>query len=304
MRQVAIYLAAIAAGALVGWVAPAAAPGLGLAVNPVLAALLYVTFLQVPVRDLARSARDGRFLLAVLLVDFVLAPLVVAALFPLLPADPAVRLGVLLVLLCPCVDYVVVFAGLAGADHRRLLAVTPLLLLAQLVLLPLYLLLFLGPGPAGVVSTGPFLRAFGTLVVLPLGLAWATQTWLPRLRRPLGTTMVPLLALTLFAVVGSQVPRVTGDVAAVAGAVPVYVAYLVVLPLVGLAVARWLRLDVPAGRAVMFTGTTRNSLVVLPLALALPDRLALAAAVVVTQTLIEVIGMLACVRLVPRLLPK
>ena len=62
-------------------------------------------------------------------------------------------------------------------------------------------------------------------------------------------------------------------------------------------------LDVPAGRAIVFTGATRNSLVVLPLALALPDRLAVAAAVVVTQTLVEVIGMVTYVRLIPRLLP-
>lgn len=53
----------------------------------------------------------------------------------------------------------------------------------------------------------------------------------------------------------------------------------------------------------MFTGATRNSLVVLPLALALPDALAVAAAVVVTQTLVEVIGMVVYVRAVPRLLP-
>ncbi|MFE2163571.1 hypothetical protein ACFXB3_00575 [Streptomyces sp. NPDC059447] len=39
------------------------------------------------------------------------------------------------------------------------------------------------------------------------------------------------------------------------------------------------------------------------LALALPDELAVAAVVVVTQTLVEVIGMIAYVRLVPRLVP-
>lgn len=40
-----------------------------------------------------------------------IVPLVVAAIFTFLPADQTVRLGVLLVLLCPCVDYVVVFSG-------------------------------------------------------------------------------------------------------------------------------------------------------------------------------------------------
>lgn len=44
-------------------------------------------------------------------------------------------------------------------------------------------------------------------------------------------------------------------------------------------------------RAVVSSGATRNSLVVLPLALALPGALAVAAVVIVTQTLIEVIGM-------------
>ncbi len=53
----------------------------------------------------------------------------------------------------------------------------------------------------------------------------------------------------------------------------------------------------------MFSGVTRNSLVVLPLALALPVGFEAAAVVVVTQTLVEVIGMVVCVRVVPRLLP-
>ena len=54
----------------------------------------------------------------------------------------------------------------------------------------------------------------------------------------------------------------------------------------------------------MFTGATRNSLVVLPLALALGDDYALTAAVIVTQTLVEVLGMVVYVRAVPRLVPS
>ncbi|CAM5573843.1 Putative membrane protein OS=Streptomyces griseus subsp. griseus (strain JCM 4626 / NBRC) OX=455632 GN=SGR_425 PE=3 SV=1 [Streptomyces griseus subsp. griseus] len=84
---------------------------------------------------------------------------------------------------------------------------------------------------------------------------------------------------------------------------PFYVVFLVVMAFAGFAVARLFRLDAPAGRAIVFTGATRNSLVVLPLALALPDALAVAAVVVVAQTLVEVIGMVVYVRAVPRLLP-
>ncbi|MEU3645945.1 arsenic resistance protein [Lentzea sp. NPDC034063] len=298
-HQIAVYLGALAAGGAAGWAAPGAGPLLEHAINPVLAALLYVTFLQVPVAELGRSLRAGRFLGAALVVNFVVVPLVVAAFFAFLPADQAIRLGVLLVLLTPCVDYVIVFSGLAGGDSQRLLAATPLLLIAQMVLLPGYLLLFLGTGL--VVEPGPFVEAFVVLIAIPLALAWLTQAVAGERVGAISTTMVPLMAATLFAVVASQVPKLGDDLGQVVGVVPFYVAFLVVMAFAGVAVARVFRLDVAAGRAIVFTGATRNSLVVLPLALALPDDLA--AVVVVTQTLVEVVGMVIYVRVVPRLLP-
>jgi ACR3 family arsenite transporter len=308
-HQVTVYLGAMAAGALIGWAAPAAGPGLEHAINPVLGALLFVTFLQVPAAELLRSLRDGRFLCAALVVNFVVVPLVVAVMFTFLPADRAVRVGVLMVLLCPCVDYVIVFSGLAGGSNRRLLAATPLMLLVQMLLLPVFLYLFLGSDLGSVVAVGPFLRAFAFLIVIPLALAWSTQAWAAR--RPAGRkvaaaaapTMVPLMAATLLVVVASQVPKIGGHLGDVAAVVPFYVAFLIVMAFAGRAVARLFHLDAPASRAIVFTGATRNSLVVLPLALALPDRLSLAAVVVVTQTLVEVMGMVIYVRTVPRLLP-
>lgn len=308
-HQIAVYLGAMAAGALVGWAAPFAGPGLEHAINPVLGALLFVTFLQVPAAELLRSLRDGRFLSAALVVNFVVVPLVVAAIFVFLPADQAVRIGVLLVLLCPCVDYVIVFSGLAGGSSRRLLAATPLLLVAQMILLPGFLYLFMGSELADIVEVGPFVEAFLVLIVIPLALAWTVQAW--SARRTAGrkvsdaatTTMVPLMAATLLVVVASQIPKLGDSLADVAAVIPFYAAFLIVMAFAGKAIARLFRLDAPASRAVVFTGATRNSLVVLPLALALPDRLAVAAVVVVTQTLVEVLGMVAYVRLAPRLVP-
>lgn len=308
-HQVAGYLAAIGFGTVLGLSAPAAGESLEPAINPVLAALLYATFLQVPVRRLLDAAKDGRFLTAAGLVNFALVPLVVAVMWPLLPAEPAVRLGVLLVLLTPCVDYVIVFSGLAGARSSQLLAATPLLLLAQMALLPGFVLLFLGPGLSEVVEPGPFVRAFLVLIVIPLGLAWATQAWSRRHRdgavvaSAVGSAMVPLMAATLTVVTASQVAGLGAGAFEALRVVPFYVAFLAVMLLLGVVVSRVLRLDVPASRAIVFSGATRNSLVVLPLALALPDALSVAAVVVVAQTLVEVLGMVLYVRLVPRLLP-
>ncbi|MCE7082270.1 bile acid:sodium symporter [Streptomyces sp. ST2-7A] len=309
-RQVPCYVGAIVAGALCGLAAPGVGGALEVLVAPVLGALLYATFLQVPIAELGRSLRAGRFLLAVLVVNFVVVPLVVAAMFPLMPGNPALRLGILLVLLAPCVDYVIVFSRLAGGSADRLLAATPLLLLAQMALLPPLLALFLGPELAEVIEPEPLVRAFLGLILLPLLLAWLTQAAARRFRAGrlvadgTGAAMVPLMAATLLTVVASQVPKLDGRLGEVVPAVPFFVVFLAVMAPAGRAVARGFRLPTAEGRAVVFTGATRNGLVLLPLALALPDeRGALAPVVMVTQTLVEVVGMVVFVRLVPRLLP-
>jgi len=219
---------------------------------------------------------------------------------------------VLLVLLTPCVDYVIVFTGLAGGARDKLLAATPLLMLLQIVLLPGYLWLFAGPGAVALIEVGPFAEAFLLLIVLPLAAAAAVQFGrrgrrTARTARAIETLMqalmVPLMMVTLAVVVGSQIAAVGAQAAALLAVIPLYVAFLAIMVGVGLLAARLVRLDVPASRALVFCGATRNSLVVLPLALALPAPLGLAPLAVVTQTLVELVGMVILVRLVPRLVP-
>ncbi|GAB3560543.1 ACR3 family arsenite efflux pump ArsB [Actinopolyspora lacussalsi] len=306
-HQIPIYLGGLAAGAVVGLALPASAPIWEHAIYPVLGTLLYATFLQVPFTRLTRAFRDGRFLTATLLLNFAVVPLIVAALTAVVTLPRAVLLGVLLVLLTPCIDYVIVFTGLAGGDSHRLLAASPLLMLAQMVALPPLLWLFLGPGLADIVAVGPFLEAFGILIVAPLGLAWATEALAARhrtgevLSSAVGAAMVPLMAATLLVVVASQVPAISHRLGRVVAVVPLYVAFLVIMAGVGYGLAREFRLDAGRSRALIFSGATRNSLVVLPLALALPAGYAITPVVVVTQTLVELLGMVGYVHIIPRL---
>ena len=307
--QIPIYAAALLAGAVVGLVSPATGSVLEAAIYPVLGILLYATFLQVPFSELRSAAASGKFLAAMMVLNFVFVPVVVFVLTRFVAGESAVFLGVLLVLLTPCIDYVIVFSGLGGSDERKVLAATPVLMVAQIITLPVYLWLFMGSEVLTVFSAGPFLEAFLLLIVLPLGLAIGTQ-YLKARRSAVGSVAsrwdsamgylpVPFLALTLLAVVASQIPKLEGAFGQVVGVVPIYVAFLVVMALVGRLTARLFSLEVETGRALIFTGATRNSLVVLPLALALPDAYALTPAIVVTQTLVELVGMLVYIRLVP-----
>ena len=308
-HQIPLYVLAIIAGVAIGLAVPGA-PGLEVAINPVLALLLYATFLGIPFADITRAVRDGRFMAAVVVLNFVLVPVIAYGLSRFVADEPALLFGVLLVLLTPCIDYVIVFSGLAGAASERLLAASPLLMLAQLLLLPLYLLLFIGPEGLGVVEVGPFAEAFVVLIVLPLTAAAATQALArrhhaaARLQAGLQALMVPLMMTTLAVVVASQAQLASGAADQLLRVVPIFAGFLVVMAVVGALTGRAFGLDVPSRRALIFSGATRNGLVILPLALALPASLSLAPAIAVTQTLVELIGMVIYVRLVPALVPQ
>lgn len=303
--EIPIYVAALALGAGIGVLGPSAGSVLEAAIYPVLGVLLYATFLQIPFSELRGALSGGRFLAATLVLNFLLVPLVVFGLSRFVSGEPAVLLGLLLVLLTPCIDYVVVFSGRGGGDSRMVLAATPILMLAQMLALPLYLWLFMGMEVLAVMSAGPFLEAFFLLIALPLALAGATQYLRPRNSvarkwdEAMGYLPMPFMALTLLVVVASQIPKLEGVFGQVAGVVPLYVAFLVVIPFIGRPLARLFGLGTLAGRALIFTGATRNSLVILPLALALPASFAITPAIVVTQTLVELAGMLVYMKAIP-----
>ena len=300
-RQVALYFTAVVLAAVVAWAWPDSEV-LAPAIEPLLGCMLFLTFLQVPLTELRQAVSQPRFLGALLVANFVAVPVFVAALLPWMPHDPLLRAGVLLVLLAPCIDYVVTFAHLGRADARSLLAATPVLLALQMVLLPLYLRLFLGESAAGLVHWRPFVHAFVWLIAVPLLLAAVFQAWGPRsatgarVMATLSVLPVPATAAVLFVVVAALLPqlgRAPGAVWQVAG---LYGVFAVVSPCIGWGVGRAWRLPATQGRAVAFSTATRNALVVLPLGMAIPGAVPWVPAVIVTQTLVELLSELVYVQ--------
>lgn len=305
-HQVQIYFGAVVLGALAA-LSISGTTGLEIGINPTLAFMLFVTFLQVPLAELRVALARFRFLGVLLLTNFVIIPVLVGVLVQFLPPDPMVRLGVLLVLLAPCIDYVVTFSHLGRADARLLLAATPALLIVQMLLLPVFLSVFLGPEAGSLIKAGPFVHAFVWLIAIPLVLAILVQFWAgrsvagARASSVLGLLPVPATAVVLFIVVAAVVPQIGSALDATVRVVPIYVTYAVVAPLAGWGMSKLFRLDAPAGRAVAFSAATRNSLVVLPLAFAVPGAVPILPAIIVTQTLIELLSQLAYIRIAPKI---
>ncbi len=253
-NQIWVYALSIIFGVYIGLTYLSFAGGLELLISPALAILLYSMFTLVPFFKLREAFSNKKFNAALLVINFIVAPIFVWLLSLTLPNNPALLLGVYLVLLTPCIDYVIVFTHMGKGNSKLLLASTPLLLITQILLLPVYLWLFMGDAVEHVVNAASFIEAFLMLIVLPLVLAFITEVfakkntfakswlsgvaWLP----------VPLMAIVLFVVVASQIGRVQHELDMIIYVIPVYVAFMVLMPLLARLMAHAFHLNTGEGR--------------------------------------------------------
>ena len=254
-NQIPVYLVAVIGAALGGLLAPQAATSLGALVTPAIAVLMYAMFLQIPFLQLRQGLANKRFMAALLIANFVLIPLLVWGLTRGLSERPALLIGALLVLLTPCIDYVVVFTHIGKGDARLTLAATPVLLLLQLALLPLYLALLPGVEAAVAIPIGPFVEAFLLLIVVPLLLAVLTSAGARRSRLverwndAWAWMPVPAMAAVLIVVIGSQIALVAQELEQLLPVVPVYLGFMLLAPMVGALTAWVFRLPASTARS-------------------------------------------------------
>ena len=129
--------------AIIGLVAGAlldcsAASGL---IEPFLMVMLFIVFMCVNVRDIGRSFSNVRFTSTALLINFVWTP-IFAVLLGLLFSNIDVRVGLLMLLVTPCTDWYLVFTAAAKGNVPLSSSLLPLNLILQIVLMPVYLILF------------------------------------------------------------------------------------------------------------------------------------------------------------------
>jgi ACR3 family arsenite efflux pump ArsB len=304
--QVFIYLTGILLGLLVGVKFPEQSQILEWALWPLLGMLLYTTFTQVPLAHLREAFSDSRFMLAAVIGNFVVLPLIAWGLMSIGPNLPAVKLGILLVLLVPCTDWFITFTHLGGGDTKRAIAFSPVSLLLQLILLPVYIWLFLGSEITTSVMQRELILAFFGLIVLPLVAAFVTEKWAEKREdreatlNAFGWLPVPLLALVVFSIAAAQVNVVIESLGVLPSLFAVFFAFLLIAGVLSLVLSKIFSLPTNQGRVLAFSLGSRNSFVVLPLALSLPSSFELTVVVIVFQSLVELFGMAAYIWWVPK----
>lgn len=116
-------------------------------INIFLCLMLYGLFLEVPLNDLKNSFKNIKFTSTSLIINFIWTPLFgyfIGSLF--LKGNVDVLIGFFMLILTPCTDWYLVLTKLAKGDLTLSLSILPINLILQIILLPVYLILFFSSG--------------------------------------------------------------------------------------------------------------------------------------------------------------
>lgn len=306
--QIYIYFIALLSGVLVGLISNTFASILESIISVSLCLLMFSMFSQIPFFNIKHSLLNIKSIWALLISNFIVIPLFVYGLIQLFNiSDTPVIIGLYLVLLTPCIDYVLVFNALGKGNEQLMLFATPLLFICQILLLPLYFTLFLNTDIFSQIDISPFLKSFLMFIIFPLLLALLLQysskkskninqilkftSWLPEI----------FMAIVLFSIVGSQINKIIHNLNIVITVIPIYICFLIIAPLIGTLCGKLFKVTQETKRTIAFSSSTRNALVVLPLALGLPNYwVTITTTVIITQTFCELLGELIYIKMIPK----
>ncbi|WP_424827358.1 hypothetical protein [Rothia mucilaginosa] len=313
-HQVALYLGSMIVGAacagLNGW--SHASEQL---VPYALGALLWSNFALMPLAGM-NVGQHKMLVRTVVLAATLGTPILVAPLVSLfIPEGGPIALATVIVLLAPCVDYVVVFACIAGGEYRGLLATTPYLLGTQIVSIPFWTsaYAYIGILDIGVVGeifplpTESYLSL--APLIVPLIAAYLVQRWstrspqrqqaYERVRSMSDAAMIPLMCLLLALMCSAYTPAVLNQAQLIPRLAGLYLTYAILAG--GTAWCLSKVMSRPERISVTFSAVTRNALIIYPVVALCAQRLAhngnpeasLMGATVLTQTLTELLIMVA-----------
>lgn len=112
-------------------------------INIFLCLILFGLFLEVPLKEIKDSFKNIKFTSTSLIINFIWTPLFgyfLGSVF--LKGNVDVLIGFFMLILTPCTDWYLIFTKLAKGDLTLSLSILPINLVLQIILLPIYLVIF------------------------------------------------------------------------------------------------------------------------------------------------------------------
>lgn len=140
---------------------------------PFLMIMLFGLFLNIPIKDLLKSFSNLKFFSANIGINFIWTPLFAYGLgYILLQNEISLWIGFVMLMVTPCTDWYLIFTGTAKGNTPLSTSILPLNLILQIILLPIYLLLFFGK--TGTVDSSVLFESIVLVLLVPFVLAQTT----------------------------------------------------------------------------------------------------------------------------------
>lgn len=133
-------------------------------ITPFLMVMLFLVFLQIPLKDILKSFKNLKFTLTAVIINFKFLILVLGRLF--LGNHPELLIGYIMLMVTPCTDWYLIFTGISKGNVALGSSILPLNLVLQLVLLPVYV--FLIGGSSVDMNTMQLLKGVVSTLIIPL----------------------------------------------------------------------------------------------------------------------------------------
>ena len=177
-------------------------------INVFLCLMLYGLFLEVPLDELKDSFKNIKFTSTSLLINFLWTPLFgyfIGSLF--LRGNVDILIGFFMLILTPCTDWYLVFTKMARGDLTLSLSILPINLILQIILLPIYLILFFSTSNS--MDYSQLAYSLMIVIVIPFVSAQITK-WIlnsnlkERATELMGNLQICFLSLAVFCIFASQ----------------------------------------------------------------------------------------------------
>lgn len=258
---------------------------------PFLLFMLYGLFLSVPSKDLKKALLNRKFASSSLIINFLWTPLLawgLGAVF--LSEHPALWIGFIMLMVTPCTDWYLAFTGIAKGSVALSTAILPMNLILQVLLLPIYLLLF--TGVMKMVGMSVLLKSIILVLLLPFLLANLT-TYIFNKRKQKETytkiivpffenTQIIFLSLAIVAMFASQGRNLFENMNVVMLLFIPVILFFIINFLLGRIVSHFLKMSYEDSVSLNLTTLARNSPIALAIAVtAFPDKPLIALALVI-----------------------
>ena len=177
-------------------------------INVFLCLMLYGLFLEVPLNELKDSFKNIKFTSTSLIINFLWTPLFgyfIGSLF--LRGNVDILIGFFMLILTPCTDWYLVFTKMAKGDLTLSLSILPINLILQIILLPIYLILFFSTSNS--MDYSQLAYSLLIVIIIPFVAAQITK-WIlnnnlkERATELMGNLQIWFLSLAVFCIFASQ----------------------------------------------------------------------------------------------------